>query len=368
MRRALELARRGAGLVEPNPQVGAVVLSPAGAIVAEGWHHRFGGPHAELVALSAAGGAARGGTLVVTLEPCCHHGKTPPCTEAVIAAGIARVVIGAGDPHPAVAGGGITALRHAGIAVETAILEAECERLTAPFRRLVLDGRPWVTAKWAMSLDGRTAATGGDSRWISGPESRAVVHSLRGRMDAIMVGIGTALADDPLLTARPAGARVPLRIVVDSAARLPPTSKLVQTAREVPLLVAVGPSAAAERVATLESAGVEVWRGVEGDHASRLTRLLLHLGERRLTNVLVEGGAGLLGGLRDRGLIDEVWAFVAPKLIGGQSATAPMGGDGESRVNDAARILIEEVATIGDDLLVHGLVRATLGGPDGPTA
>jgi diaminohydroxyphosphoribosylaminopyrimidine deaminase/5-amino-6-(5-phosphoribosylamino)uracil reductase len=267
-----------------------------------------------------------------------------------------------------VAGGGITALRRAGIAVETAILQAECERLTAPFRRLVLDGRPWVTAKWAMSLDGRTAATGGDSRWISGPESRAVVHSLRGRMDAIMVGIGTALADDPLLTARPAGARVPLRIVVDSAARLSPTSKLVQTAREVPLLVAVGPSAAAERVATLESAGVEVWRGVEGDHASRLTRLLLHLGERRLTNVLVEGGAGLLGSLRDRGLIDEVWAFVAPKLIGGDSATAPMGGDGESRVNDAPRILIEEVATIGDDLLVHGLVRATLGGPDGPAA
>ncbi|MCS5617574.1 MAG: bifunctional diaminohydroxyphosphoribosylaminopyrimidine deaminase/5-amino-6-(5-phosphoribosylamino)uracil reductase RibD, partial [Pirellulales bacterium] len=180
MRRALDLARRGEGRVEPNPMVGAVICGPGGAIVAEGWHDRFGGPHAEAMAIAAAGGAARGGTLYVTLEPCCHHGKTPPCSEAIIAAGIRRVVVAAGDPFPEVAGGGIAALEAAGISVEVGLLAADAERLTAPFRRLVTSGRPWVIAKWAVSLDGRLAAAPGGDRWISSPESRELVHRLRG--------------------------------------------------------------------------------------------------------------------------------------------------------------------------------------------
>ena len=234
--------------------VGAVVAA-GGSIVGEGFHGRFGEAHAEVEALAAAGAAARGATLYVTLEPCCHHGKTPPCTEAVVAAGIARVVIAARDPFPAVNGGGIAALRAAGIAVEAGLCEREALRLTAPFRTLVEAKRPWVIAKWAMSLDGRMATASGESRWISSAESRAIVHRLRGRVDAIVVGIGTALADDPLLTARPDdGAATPrqlVRIVLDSHARLPPASRLVQTAREHPLLVAVGPEAPAERRQTL---------------------------------------------------------------------------------------------------------------------
>jgi diaminohydroxyphosphoribosylaminopyrimidine deaminase/5-amino-6-(5-phosphoribosylamino)uracil reductase len=357
MARALELARRGEGFVEPNPQVGAVVLAADGRVVGEGWHERHGGPHAEVVALAAAGEAARGGTLVVTLEPCCHHGKTPPCTDAVIAAGIRRVVVGAGDPFPAVAGGGIAGLKAAGIEVESGMLSAAAERLTAPFRRLVTAGRPWVIAKWAMSLDGRIAAASGKSNWISGEASRGVVHELRGRMDAILVGIGTALADDPLLTARPPGRRMPLRVVVDSTARLPPGSRLVQTARDVPILVAIGPEAPEDRVATLRSLGCRIWRGAEADRDARLASLLGHLGEQRLTNLLVEGGAEIFGSLRDAGFIDEVWAFVAPKLLGGSRSPAAIGGEGAWLVDNGQRIAVEGVTPLGEDLLIRGIAR-----------
>ena len=357
MERALELARRGEGFVEPNPQVGAVVLAADGRVVGEGWHERHGGPHAEVMALEAAGEAARAGTLVVTLEPCCHHGKTPPCTAAVVAAGIRRVVIGAGDPFPAVDGGGIASLRAAGLEVESGVLEEAATRLTAPFRRLVSSGRPWVIAKWAMSLDGRIAASGGDSRWISNAASRGVVHALRGRMDAILVGIGTALADDPLLTARPAGQRVALRVVVDSTARLPPASRLAQTAREIPLLVAVGPEAPQERLEALHVLGCGIWRGKETDRDARLAALLAHLGRERLTNLLVEGGSGILGSLHDGGLIDEAWAFVAPKLLGGSGSPAAIAGRGAAGVGAAQRIVVEQTTPLGGDLLIRGLVK-----------
>jgi len=365
MRRALELARRGEGLVEPNPAVGAVVLAADGRTVGEGWHAAFGGPHAEVAALAAAGGAARGGTLVVTLEPCCHHGKTPPCTEAVVAAGIARVVVAAADPFPEVAGRGIERLRTAGVDVSLGVRSAEAERLTAPFRRLVTAGRPWVIAKWAMSLDGRIATHSGDSRWISGEASRAVVHALRGRMDAILVGIGTVLADDPLLTARPPGPRVALRVVADSRGRLPLDSRLVRGAAETPVLVAVGPDAAPERLEALRRAGCGVWQGTEAEAPARLRSLLAHLGRLRVTNLLAEGGAGLFGALHDAALIDEVWAFVAPLLLGGTAAPAPVGGRGAPRVGEAGGIHVEETTRVGDDLLVRGLVRPR---PEGVTA
>jgi diaminohydroxyphosphoribosylaminopyrimidine deaminase/5-amino-6-(5-phosphoribosylamino)uracil reductase len=350
MERALALARRGEGRVEPNPMVGAVICGPGGAIVSEGWHGRFGGPHAEAVAIAAAGEAARGGTLYVTLEPCCHHGKTPPCSEAIIAAGIRRVVVAAGDPFPAVAGSGIAALKAAGILVEVGLLAAEAERLTAPFRRLVASGRPWVIAKWAASLDGRLAAAPGGDRWISSPESRQIVHAVRGRMDGIMVGIGTALADDPLLTARPEGPRQAIRIVLDSRCRLPLESRLVGSARDWPLLVAAGPQAEAARTAALEAAGCEVWRGTEQDPDRRLEELLAELGRRRLTNLLVEGGAEVFGTLFRRGLVDEVHAFTAARLLGEP-------GDNLPRLPPHPPLEVEEESRPGGDVFIRGLVR-----------
>jgi diaminohydroxyphosphoribosylaminopyrimidine deaminase/5-amino-6-(5-phosphoribosylamino)uracil reductase len=362
MRRALALAGRGEGLVEPNPMVGAVVAgeSPGGGeprIVGEGWHAAFGGPHAEVAALAAAGAAARGATLAVTLEPCCHHGKTPPCTAAIIAAGIRRVVVGTADPFPAVDGGGLAALRRVGIEVTTGVCEPAARRLIAPFRSLVERHRPWVIAKWAMSLDGRVATATGESRWISSEESRALVHRLRGRVDAILCGIGTALADDPLLTARPPGPRRALRIVLDGAARLAADSRLVRSARDMPLLVATGPAASADRVRALEAAGCEVRRGSETDQEGALRSLLTELASRGITNLLVEGGPTVLGSFLEYRLIDEVWAFVAPTLVGGVKAPGPIAGLGIASLGDALPIDVEEIAHPAGDLLVRGIVR-----------
>jgi diaminohydroxyphosphoribosylaminopyrimidine deaminase/5-amino-6-(5-phosphoribosylamino)uracil reductase len=350
MRRAMSLAHRGEGHVEPNPQVGAVVAKADGTIVGEGWHAAFGGPHAEAAALAASGEAARGATLFVTLEPCCHHGKTPPCTAGIIAAGINRVVVAAGDPFPQVAGGGLAMLRAAGITVDTGLLEAEAVRLTAPFRKLVTTGRPWVIAKWAMSLDGRLAAPPSAGRWISGPESRSIVHALRGRVDAIAIGIGTALADDPSLTARPRGPRRPVRIVLDSTARLPLGSRLVRTARETPVLVAAGPAAPEDRVAGLRAAGCEVWRGASVGPAERLEELLAELGRRRVTNLVVEGGAGVLRTLFGAGAADEIQVFVAPRLLGGEPTAAGM-------LETIPPAAFEEIALPGGDLLLRGLLQ-----------
>lgn len=351
MRRALEIARRGLGHVEPNPMVGAVIAAPQeeGRIVAEGWHATFGGPHAEVVALAAAGSAARGATLYVTLEPCCHQGKTPPCTDAILAAGIARVVVATDDPFPQVAGRGLDALRRAGITVDVGLHATEARRLTAPFRKLVTMGRPWVIAKWAMSLDGRLATPLGDDRWISSAESRALVHELRGRIDAIAVGLGTVRADDPLLTARPAGPRQALRIVFDDEALLSPETRLVRTAGDVPVLVVVGPGDQAGRSAALEAAGCEVWRSAAHDRGTRLAALLDELGRRKVTNLLVEGGSALLASCFFHGQVDEVWAFVAPRLIGGPASLAAFV--------DAPAIDVEDVSHPGGDVLIRGLVR-----------
>jgi diaminohydroxyphosphoribosylaminopyrimidine deaminase/5-amino-6-(5-phosphoribosylamino)uracil reductase len=363
MRRAIELARRGEGRVEPNPMVGAVIVSPSGEVVGEGFHERFGGPHAEVVALAAAGEAARGATLYVTLEPCCHHGKTPPCTDAIVAAGIHRVVVAAGDPFPAVAGGGIAKLRAAGVLVEIGVCEAEARRLTAPFRMLVTQGRPWVIAKWAASSDGLLAAPPGEDRWISSPESRALVHELRGRVDSILVGIGTALADDPLLTARPEGPRRALRVVLDSSARLPLTSQLVGTARQWPLLIAVGPGCDPVRIADLESAGAEVWTSEAADPQKRLPSLLHELGRRRHTNLLVEGGAAVLEAFFHAELVDEIHAYTCTKRFGGHadSDTATCGSSPLPRLPEPPPIIVEQVLHPGGDSLVRGLVRRPAG-------
>lgn len=354
MVRALELARRGEGRVEPNPMVGCVLVRD-GAVVGEGWHQQFGGPHAEIAALAAAGDSARGATAYVTLEPCCHTGKTPPCTRALIAAGVSRVVAAQSDPHRVVHGHGLEELAAAGVAVEQGLLGELARSLIAPFAKLVAEHRPWVIAKWAMSLDGRLATRTGDSKWISGDASRAIVHQLRGRVDAIVVGRGTAQADDPLLTARPSGARVATRIVLDSQASLSLDSQLVCTAGEVPVLVAAAAGASAAACQALRDRGVEVWQSNAVDRQARLAALLDELGRRQMTNVLVEGGSAVLGALFDIHAVDEVHVFLAPKIIGGKDVHAAIGG-GVSQMTDAGRVNSLEVERSGDDIYLHGRV------------
>lgn len=362
MRRALELAVRGQGWVEPNPMVGCVLVRD-GEVVGEGSHRKFGGPHAEVEAISVAGGRAQGGTAYVTLEPCSHHGKTPPCVDALLKAGVARVVCAMSDPFPKVAGEGIAALRSQGVLVEVGLLEEEARRINAPYLKWVGSGRAWVIAKWAMTLDGKIATRTGDSRWISSEASRAIVHQLRGRVDAILVGSGTARQDDPLLIARPAGPRVATRIVVDRKACLPSDSQLVKTAREAPVLIAAG-NPPAENVARLTQAACEVFSCGEKQHPHSgslsegvdLLALLDELGRRRMTNVLVEGGSTLLGSLFDAEAIDEVCVFIAPKVIGGKNAPSPIGGAGFEKIASALALANPEIRQVGDDVLVWGRI------------
>ncbi|HZZ79256.1 MAG TPA: bifunctional diaminohydroxyphosphoribosylaminopyrimidine deaminase/5-amino-6-(5-phosphoribosylamino)uracil reductase RibD [Gemmataceae bacterium] len=350
MRRALELAERGRGHVEPNPLVGAILVR-SGQIVGEGWHQKFGAAHAEINAFAQAGDAARGATLYVTLEPCCHQGKTPPCTDAVIRAGVAEVKAALQDPFPQVSGQGAAQLRNAGVVIEFGLCEAEAQRQNAPYLTLLASGRPYVHAKWAMSLDGKIATRTGDSKWISNEASRRRVHELRGRMDAIIVGIGTALADDPQLTARPPGPRTPCRVIVDSSARLPLTSQLVRTARETPVLIATCCSDES-RLAPLRQAGCEILCVPGSDGKVALAAMLSELGRRRWTNVLVEGGSGLLGAMHDVDVIDEVHVFVAPLLIGGSTAPGPLGGNGIGPLSDASRFQRTSVYLEGTDAVI----------------
>lgn len=355
MARALELAERGQGFVEPNPMVGCVIAHDE-EVVGEGWHRRFGGPHAEIEALRAARWRAEGGTMYVTLEPCCHHGKTPPCTKAIIEAGIRRVVCAQRDPFPAVSGQGIAELQAAGVQVDVGLFESDAQRLNAPYLKLLRRGRPWVIAKWAMTLDGRIATRAGDSKWISGDQSRAVVHQLRGRMDAIVVGSGTAQADDPRLTARPPGPRTAARVVLDRRASLSGESQLVRTARETPVLVAVGPEASDENRSRLAEAGCEIVLCAGNTYQERLGQLLDELGRRRMTNVLVEGGSRVLGAFFDSGAVDEVHVFIALKLVGGDQALAPIAGQGIARLADSLRLIDPEWQRLGDDMYVRGRV------------
>jgi diaminohydroxyphosphoribosylaminopyrimidine deaminase / 5-amino-6-(5-phosphoribosylamino)uracil reductase len=354
MRRALELAEEGRGHVEPNPLVGAVIVRD-GKIVGAGWHPEYGQAHAEVTALTQAGDAARGATLYATLEPCCHHGKTPPCTDALIRAGIANVVAALEDPFPQVAGQGAARLRGAGIPVEFGVCADEARRQNAPYFKLLTTGRPYVHAKWAMSLDGRIASKTGDSRWISNETSRRRVHELRGRMDGILIGIGTALADDPLLTARPSGPRTACRVILDSHARLPIASQLVQTVGRTPTLVVVpilpaahpNENAASNRLA---DAGCEVLAlPADDDGRPDIMKLLDELGQRRWTNLLVEGGSEVLGKFFDLNVVDELHVFVSPKLIGGAQSKPPVGGRGVDVIAQSAGWITETIESMDGD-------------------
>jgi diaminohydroxyphosphoribosylaminopyrimidine deaminase / 5-amino-6-(5-phosphoribosylamino)uracil reductase len=357
MARALALAAQGQGFVEPNPMVGCVIVRD-GEIVAESFHERFGGPHAEAVALAAAGDRAAGATAYVSLEPCCHHGKTPPCTQALLRARVERVVVAAQDPFPQVDGGGIAELRAAGIQCDVGVHAVAANWLLAPYRKLVTTGRPWIIAKWAMTLDGKLATRSGDSKWISSEASRAVVHQLRGRVDAVMVGSGTARADDPLLTARPIELadvkRTAMRVVVDSAASLSADSRLAQTAADIPVLLAAASNAPADARRRLIETGIEIFHCDGDSHAARLEALLTELGRRRMTNVLIEGGSKLFGALFDMRVIDEAHIFIAPKLAGGAAAPNPIDGTGVDRMAAALKLADISINELDGDVHIHG--------------
>lgn len=357
MQRALELARQGVGRVEPNPMVGCVIVRGE-KIVGEGFHTAFGRDHAEIEALRNAGADAEGGTLYVNLEPCCHHGKTGPCTEAILAAKLARVVVANRDPFPQVAGTGLASLRAHGLDVMTGVAAKEAEALNAPYFHYLQTSRPWVIAKWAMSLDGKMATTAGDSRWISNPRSRSIVHQIRGRVDAILIGRRTAELDDPQLTARPPGPRTAVRIVLDSMAQLRTNSKLVRSAREVPLLIVTDRQAPHEARSRLENAGCEVMcldqqPQPPGDRVAALHQLLERLGERQMTNLLVEGGGKVLGSFFDAELINEVHTFIAPMLIGGEGVS-PLGGSGAESMDRVKRLEHYRSEQIDEDLYISG--------------
>jgi diaminohydroxyphosphoribosylaminopyrimidine deaminase/5-amino-6-(5-phosphoribosylamino)uracil reductase len=358
MFRALELAALGQGAVEPNPMVGCVLVKES-RIIAEGWHRRFGDLHAEAEALQNCSGDPRGSTAYVTLEPCCHTGKQPPCTAALIHAGVERVVVAMPDPFAEVNGGGFDLLKDAGIRVEVGLLQEQARELNAPYLKLVQQGRPWVLGKWAATLDGKIATSQGDSRWISNTASRSIVHQIRGRCDAIVVGSGTARVDDPLLTVRPPGPRTPVRVVVNSEATLDIDSQLVRTIEQAPVWVVCGPDAEPGRCDRLRELGVDVVQFEERDPNARLLALLDTMGQARMTNVLIEGGAHLMGSLFDLQMIDEIHAFIAPKLVGGVSAPGPIGGGGVGMMPNARQLQNVSMEPVEGDLYCHGRVRYT---------
>jgi diaminohydroxyphosphoribosylaminopyrimidine deaminase/5-amino-6-(5-phosphoribosylamino)uracil reductase len=360
MARALDLAALGGWRVAPNPKVGAVLVSASGAVLAEGFHREHGGPHAEIEAFTKLDGAgARGATLYVTLEPCASfEGKrTPPCVEAVLASGIARIVVAQRDPNPHVDGRSLDRLERAGIGVRVGVLEDEARALNGPFNKWMSERRPYVTAKWAMSLDGKIASRSGHSKWISGEESRRRAHALRGEVDAVLVGVNTVLQDDPLLTRRDAEGRDPARVVIDSALRIPLASQLVKTAKESPVFVVTTEDAAEERVKALREQGVGVVK--VAPEASRVdpVALLDALARRRFQHVLVEGGGELLGSFFAHDLVDRVVCFVAPKIVGGDRAPGPARGEGVSDMTQALKLVHLRAQPCGEDVILEGHVH-----------
>lgn len=356
MRLALGQAHKGLGRSSPNPAVGAVVVK-GGQVVGRGYHAKAGGPHAEIHALAGAGKKAKGATIYVTLEPCNHKGRTGPCTRAILEAGIRRVVYGAADPNPGVAGGGGAFLAKKGLAVSAGVLQAQCEHEHRFFLTHITRARPHVILKTAATLDGKTASRSGHSRWVSGEKSRALVHRLRGQVDAICVGIGTALADDPLLTCRAPGGRDPLRVVVDAKLRLPAKAKVIGKNSAADCLIACGMRPPAQKRLALEKAGAKLLRLPGRGGKLDLAALLGALGRMGVTSLLLEGGAGLAWGFVRAGLLDEVMYFFAPKLIGGRDAPAMIGGQGFARMDQALLLERPAIRRLGDDLLLSARVK-----------
>jgi len=355
MRQALALARRGEGRTAPNPPVGALIVKQR-RVVAAGYHRRAGGPHAEIEALKRAGKQARGATLVVTLEPCCHFGQTPPCTAAILEAGIRRVWVGCRDPNPRVRGRGLRQLRRAGVQVETGILRGECERLIAPFAKFIRTGRPFVSLKAAVSLDGKIATATGESQWITGPKARERVHDLRKRVDAILVGAGTVVDDDPRLTARPSRGReeYPMRVIVDPNLRVPINARVFHNARSQRVLLITRPGGDTQRKDGLRTVGVEVVEIPEKRGRLDFNNILDCLGQRGVMHVLIEGGSEVYAHVLEAGRVDHVLWFLAPMFLGGREAKSAVGGAGVKKLKDAWKLKRAVVEQVGGDWLVEG--------------
>ena len=357
MRRAIRIARRGIGTTHPNPRVGAVILR-GGRAVGEGFHARAGDAHAEVRALEAAGAAASGATLVVTLEPCAHVGRTPPCTDAILAAGIARVVIGMGDPNPLVDGRGIRVLERAGIEVVVGVLEDECRELNPAYLKYLRTGLPWVTLKAMLSLDGRLAAESGESRGLGGPAELRAAHRLRAESDAVLAGIGTVLADDPLLTVRGVPGRSPARVLLDSSLRIPRAARIWDSVADAPLVLATV-SRDAERIRELEARGAIVWTfDPAGDGRVPLREVLRRLAREGRLALLVEGGAEVHTSFLREGLADAVAIGIAPRIVGGRSAPVLTGDLGRPRLADAIAVERLSVRRLGPDLWLTGRIAA----------
>ncbi len=354
MRRALALAEKGRGRTSPNPMVGAVTVRD-GHIIGEGHHAQAGGPHAEVVALEQIAGTARGADLYVTLEPCCHYGRTPPCTDRIVQAGIRRVVIPTLDPNPLVSGRGMQHLREAGIIVESGLLAEEATRLNEVFERFIRSHIPFVTLKAAVSLDGKIATRTGEARWISGERSREYVHALRDQTDAVIVGIGTIRRDNPQLTTRlPYGGRDPIRIIVDGLGPIPLDAQVFRAGATARTWVAVPADAPAERIRTLQHRGITVLETGGSRRRVCLAHLLKQLGELEVTSVMIEGGEGIFTSAIEEGIVDKFRLFVAPLLVGGKTAPSLFGGAGVEEIGQAFRLTRLHIEQLDEDLLIEG--------------
>ncbi len=353
MQRAIELALRARGRTSPNPLVGAVIVKD-GHIIGEGYHQKAGTPHAEIHALQSAGTEASGATLYVSLEPCCHHGRTPPCTEAIIKAGIKRVVIAAMDPNPKVAGKGSEILQQAGIETEVGVMREAAVQLNEVFFKYIQSGMPFVALKTAMTLDGKIAAHTGDSRWITGADARKYVHQLRNTYDAILVGIGTVLADNPQLNTRldDEQGRNPIRIVIDSNLELPVDSIIAQSSKQQPTIVFCGTNSDEGKAQPLAALGVEIIKLELEEDKVPLSEAMSILAGREITSILVEGGAEINASFIHTGLVDKLFWFIAPKIVGGRGAPSPVGGDGCEFMNEAVQLTISEVRSFEKDILI----------------
>lgn len=360
MRRALELARKGEGHTSPNPMVGCVVVKD-GRIISEGYHEKYGEFHAERNALTRCTEDTTGADLYVTLEPCCHQGKTPPCTDIIIEKKIARVFVGSMDSNPLVAGKGVQILRDHGIYVETGILDAECRKLNEVFYHYIATKTPFVVMKYAMTLDGKIACATGDSKWVTGEIARTQVHRMRGRYRGIMVGIGTVLADDPMLNCRVEGGVDPVRIICDSNLHIPTESQIVKTASDIETIVACSQEALEserkqEKIRRLREAGIQII-GTEGAHGVNLVELMKKLGEQNIDSILLEGGGTLNASALEDGIVNKVYAYIAGKLIGGMDARSPVEGMGIDRMADAITLQNMEIEKLGDDFCIVGYVK-----------
>lgn len=355
MRLALQLAKKGCGWTSPNPMVGAVVVKE-GRIIGQGWHQRYGQAHAERNALASCTEDPQGATLYVTLEPCCHYGKQPPCVDAILDAGIHRVVVGSADPNPLVAGKGIAILRAHGIDVTENVLQEECDALNKVFFHYITTKRPFVSMKYAMTMDGKIAAFTGASKWVTGETARSHVQRQRHRFRGIMVGVGTVLADDPLLTCRMENGRNPVRVICDTHLRTPPQAQVVITADQIPTILATC-CADLERQAVYQRAGCQVLCLNEKNGHVDLQQLMERLGREQIDSILLEGGGTLNWAALECGIVQQVQAYIAPKLFGGRDAKTPVEGVGVPAPDDAFRLKNSRLERLGEDLLIESEVE-----------